>query len=293
MRPDVPDVTPYADVVSLKLDIVAALAPHSSGVLLDPVYGAAQAVAAGNLTRGTGLLVALEKTGYTGGTTARRTELLPDWSVAQIKRMGAAAVKLLVYYHPDADKAAAAQRALVAQVAAECCQHDITLFLEAMSYSVNLDAAKGSVPFARDRTRVVVETASKLSQLGADVLKLEFPVDASYERADSVWREACRRVSEASSIPWALLSAGVDFPTFLRQVEVACQEGASGYVAGRAVWQEAAGLTGEARARFLRGEAAHRLDALAAIARQYGRPWTDFHSPIPVAEGWYRSYGTM
>jgi len=41
-----------------------------------------------------GLLVSMEKTGYSGDSTARITELLPGWSVRKAKRMGASAVKL-------------------------------------------------------------------------------------------------------------------------------------------------------------------------------------------------------
>jgi len=297
MCPDAPDTVPYADVVALKLEIVTALAPHASGVLLDPIYGASQAVVAGAGTGAlpgrVGLLVALEETGYAGDTTARRTRLLPAWSVAQIKRMGASAVKLLIYYHPDTGEVAAAQEALVSQVADECRQYDIAFFLEPVSYGVDPDVPKGSASFAQGRTRVVVETARRLGRLGADVLKLEFPVDVAHEPDESAWRAACRLVSEASAVPWTLLSAGVDFPTFQRQVEIACQEGASGYLAGRAVWKEAVPLVGEARARFLREDAARRLDTLAAIADREGRSWTDFYPPQPVPEGWHRTYGGM
>jgi tagatose 1,6-diphosphate aldolase len=291
LRPKAPDTVPYADVVSFKLEVLGALAPHASGVLLDPIYGAAQAVVADDLPGQVGLLVAVEETGYAGDTTARRSNILPGWGVAQIKRMGAAAVKLLVYYHPGAGEATAAQEELVRQVASECHQQDIALFLEPVSYSVNPDVPKSSAAFAQDRARVVVEIARRLGPLGADVLKLEFPVDVVHEPDEAAWRSACRRVSEASPVPWALLSAGVDFDTFQRQVEVACQEGASGYLAGRAVWKEAVGLAGEARARFLREEAARRLDLLAAIADREGRPWTEFYPRQSVPESWYQTYG--
>ena len=291
MCPQAPDTVSYTDVVSFKLEVLGALAPRASGVLLDPIYGAAQAVAAGSLPGHVGLLVAVEETGYTGDAFARRGRIIPDWGVAQIKRLGASAVKLLVHYHPDAREVAAAQETLVEQIADECRQHDLPLFLEPVSYSVDPDVPKSSVAFAQDRTRVVVEIARRLGPLGADVLKLEFPADVAHEPDEAAWRSACRLVSEASPVPWALLSAGVDFDTFQRQVEIACQEGASGYLAGRAVWKEAVGLTGQERTRFLQEEAARRLDLLAAIADRAGRPWTEFYPPQSVPESWYRTYG--
>ena len=43
--------------------------------------------------------------------------------------MGASAVKLLIYYHPDASNVAD-QECLVADVAAACREHDLPLVLE-------------------------------------------------------------------------------------------------------------------------------------------------------------------
>ena len=82
------DVT-YQDMVDFKLDLCRAVGHVVSAVLLDPVYGASQAIAAGILPGHIGLLVSIEKTGYSGESTARITELLPEWSVKKVKRMGA------------------------------------------------------------------------------------------------------------------------------------------------------------------------------------------------------------
>ena len=91
-----------ADVlVEYKRDLTETLAPESTAVLLDPIYGAAQAIASGALPGDTGLLVSLEETGYESDAQGRVTTLLPDWSVEKIKRMGASAVKILLYYRPD------------------------------------------------------------------------------------------------------------------------------------------------------------------------------------------------
>ncbi len=43
-------------------------------------------------------------------------------------------------------------------------------------------------------------------------------------------------------MPWAVLSAGVDHATFLGQVEIAMQNGASGVIAGRALWKDGLSL---------------------------------------------------
>ena len=81
-----PDSVSYRQMVDFKLDLVSVIAPFASAVLLDPIYGAGQAVASGLLPGQTGLLVSAEKTGYSGDSTARITALLPDWDVKKAKK---------------------------------------------------------------------------------------------------------------------------------------------------------------------------------------------------------------
>src|SRR5687768_18184581 len=48
-----------------------------------------------------------------------------------------------------------------------------------------------------------------------------------------------------------LFRSAVDYETFLRQVIVACNAGASGIAVGRAVWKEAVTMNAEERSKFL------------------------------------------
>jgi tagatose 1,6-diphosphate aldolase len=212
--------------------------------------------------------------------------VLSGWSAARAKRMGASAVKLLVYYHPDSPKASEIEN-LVKQVADECIVHELALFLEPLSYS--LDPAKKKVA-PEDRRRVVIETARRLIVPGVDVLKAEFPLDIGVERDERVWREACEELSQVSSVPWVLLSASVSYDTYVRQVTVACQAGASGVAAGRAVWQEAPMLNVRARESFLRSTAAQRMMRLTELVDALAKPWTEFFAVPVVTPQWYASY---
>jgi tagatose 1,6-diphosphate aldolase len=89
-----------------------------------------------------------------------------------------------------------------------------------------------------------------------------------------------------------VLSAGVDFEVFTRQVGIACRAGASGYIAGRSLWKEGIPLPAAEREDFMRTVAASRLDRLAESAGRYARPWQDFFPGLAdsVQEGWYLSY---
>ncbi len=283
----------YQDVVDFKLDLCRAVAPSASAVLLDPVYGVAPAIAAGTLPGHVGLLVSLEKTGYTGGSVSRVTELLPDWGVAKIKRLGASAVKLLVYYRPDLGEVSARQRDLVARVSEECLVADLPLLVESVSYPV-----EGETPemFSERKPELVIEAARQLTELPFDVLKSEFPADIYYERDEAKLAAACKALNAASRHPWVLLSAGVNFELFKMEAEIAFSAGASGFLAGRALWQEATPISDRAeRLVFFNSTVQARLSQLTRLADSYGTPWyARLGSPDggfpPVKEGWYQDY---
>src|SRR5262245_1915332 len=136
LRPGAPESVGYDEMVEFKLAAVRALARDASGVPLDPEVGVAQAIGLGAMPGSTGLIVALEATGYEGPSTARRSRVLPGWSVEAASRLGASAAKLLLYYHPGAPTAAA-QEALLAEVAGACREADLGLFVEPLGYGLD------------------------------------------------------------------------------------------------------------------------------------------------------------
>ncbi|MFC2016678.1 tagatose 1,6-diphosphate aldolase [Chloroflexota bacterium] len=290
-----PDAVTYQEMVDFKLDLCRAVAPYASAVLLDPVYGATQAIAAGILPGHIGLLVSMEKTGYSGEKTARITELLPGWSVEKVKRMGASAVKLLVYFRPDLKEIASRQMELVARVADQCIKEDIPLLVEPVSYPVE-EVVVSAQKFADMKPELVIETARQITSLPIDVLKAEFPADIEFEQDEKKLLQLCKELDQASRLPWVLLSAGADYETFNEQVKIACKAGASGFLAGRALWQEGVKIRSrEKRMQFFIDTTAPRLNELADIVNKYGRPWYvkmgsnkgDFEA---ANEGWYEQY---
>jgi len=290
-----PAAVSYQEIVDFKLDLCQAMAPFASAILLDPEYGAVQAIAAGLLPGSKGLLVSMEKTGYAGASTARITELLPGWSVKKAKRMGASAVKLLVYFRPDLKDIASKQLDLVARLADQCIEEDIAFLVEPVSYPIE-GSGTSSEKFAEIKPGLVIETARQITALPIDVLKAEFPADIKFEQDEGMLLGLCQELNQASRLPWVLLSAGVDFDSFKKQVGIACKAGASGFLAGRALWQEGAQISSrKERMSFFQNIAAPRLKNLAEIADSYGRPWysrlgAENDRFTPLAEGWYRSY---
>jgi tagatose 1,6-diphosphate aldolase len=267
-----------------KLDVTSALAEKATAVLLDPEVSAAQAIAQHVIPKDVGLVVALESTGYTGDATARHARIIPSWSVEKAKRMGASAVKLLVYYHPDSSIAKEIEE-FTSKVVEDCQKYDLVLILEPLSYSLDENKKLTS----EEKRYVVVETARRLTPLNVDILKAEFPLDIN-GTDESKWLEACQEISSASLTPWILLSAAVDFETFVRQVTVACNAGASGIAVGRAVWKEAVEMTPDARADFLQTTARERLSRLTALCHALAKPWMAFYPTPQLDSHWYADY---
>ena len=276
----------YAQLAQVKNEIIGALAQSASAILTDPTYGLNAAL---TMSAKAGLLLALEKSGYSGDASYRKTELIPSWTPLKIRKMGANAVKLMVYYHPESGALATELEDFIRARTRECQRWDLPVFLEPMSYSLDPAVSKDSAAFAAKRAEIVIETARRLSRLGADVLKMEFPLDIKFNQNQADWRAACQQLSDAAATPWVLLSAGVDFAQFKPQAQVACEAGASGFLAGRAIWKEAATMSPAARAAFLQNTARARLGQLLEIAAG-ARPWTDFYAPPPSSAEWYEAY---
>lgn len=281
LNPHQPASVTAADLTRFKLEVVSRLSPYVSGVLLDPIYGTAQAVAGGILGHA-GLLVELEKADYQMNPLPLDVEIDPDWSVDKIKRMGADGVKLFYYYNQANAAHAARQDAVIRQVVESCRRCDIPLYAEPIFYPMQPGDPKRSG---------VVGAAQRGAAARADILKLEFPVDTDQETSVTIWEEACAEITAAVDVPWVLLSAGVPFDVFAQQLEVACKAGASGFIVGRALWGDAASIAeADMRRAWLAGEGCRRLQTLNTIAVQYARPWTACYSAPEVTVSWFKTY---
>ena len=285
----------YEEMVKHKLELCSSLANHASAVLLDPIFGAAQCISHGILPKNTGLLVSIEATGYPGGKERRLTNLLDYWSVDKIKRMGASAVKILVYYRPDLADLASNQLDTVNMAASECIKDDLPFCVEPLTYHIT-DKIHNPQELAALKEQLVIRTAREITALPIDVLKAEFPADLHYKQDKSELINLCRQLDTSSQVPWVILSAGVDFELFCQQVEIACQAGASGFLGGRAIWQEAM-LIDDARQRtqYLSIVAADRLKRLTEIANKYAVPWykkfgVTAQELTPTSKRWYQEY---
>ena len=286
------DPDSVARSVLAKWQLTRALAPHASALLTDPDLGLAAALATGALPGRTGLILCAEAEGYQSVADAHTvTELRPGWDARKIRLAGGDGLKLLWRYRDEVPEAAT-HRDLVRQVADECAAVSLPLIVEPIW--VPLEGEDLNDPGIRaKRVRGIVDYALLAQDLGADLVKTEFPgwVDTAKER--EVGAAACAEIDAGLDVPWLLLSAGVTYDQFMVQTEIASKAGSAGFIAGRAVWDVGAAEDALVREEGI-GVAAVRLARLTAVVHAHGRPWriagdadTALHDYPP---GWYSNW---
>jgi len=274
----------WEDIGRLKQVLIEELSPYASAMLVDPQY--ALPYAARSLDPAKGLLVTLEQFACEEGPGGRKTLPYPGWSVADIKRLGADGVKLMLWYRPDASADVLRhQQDLVEQVGRACREHDIAFLLEPLVYP--LGGASGGDTYHEDpgkRPEMVIDTVREFRQerYGIDIFKLETPVTARTipdpDDGTAAAAEAQRLYREIDGLldrPWVMLSAGAAMEPFRRILTYAFRAGASGYLAGRAIWWPATAEFPDwekFRAR-VRSEGVPYVERVQALLRQHGRPW--------------------
>lgn len=274
------------DFADFKMLLMKHVLPPASGLLADPGSSIGKGIAHRLIQGHQGILAPIEVTDYEIHPSQRDMNWIPGWSVAKLKRMGGAGVKMLLPYHPKSDTAEH-KRGTVQQIIDQCTEHDIPFYLEPIAHSLDPQKALSNA----ELLDIVLEMATTFAEMGVDVLKMQFPVDAKQSDDETEWQHACQQLNQACSVPWALLSAGVTYDTFERQAKIACQAGASGVIVGRAVWSEAIKLQEQARIDFLKTTAKERMQTLAQICADYASPWYERVEAPDASVTWYESYG--
>lgn len=312
------DIT-YHDMALAKWLVIEHLSPYFSATLTCPQYGLPEGIRF--LDRDSALLLAIEESGTKEGGFKNReklTNILDGWSVEKIKRTGADAVKLLLHYRPDSSKEIREhQENLVKMIGNEAKRLDFPFVLEPMSFPYKDDEIENEANFIRRKPEIVVKTVEEFSkpEYGVDILKLEFPVDLKfvddfcYGAFDGKEREAifsiddayefCESITDTSKVPWVILSAGVDIEEFLINVQIASESGASGFLAGRAVWKEFTKFFPniEDMSLWLKTTGVERyyklVDASSKAIPYYEHPVIQSFANLKIedeGEGWYLTY---
>lgn len=240
-----------------KLAVAQVLSPHASAMLLDREFGEAAMRA---VSDSCGLIEAADRLQQEPGKPVEETDFEPDFDPERAREQGVSGLKLLLLWRQDDDPAMR--------------EGMVKRFVDAAHSAGLLAILEGVVRPPRsgadwDREAALLRATRELGNLGADVYKAEVPYHGKGDAA--CIEDRCREMTEALPCPWVVLSQGVTVEDFPRAVEAACRGGASGFLAGRAVWSDIVG-SGDYRER-LRETSVPRLERLREIVRTHARPW--------------------
>src|SRR4051812_14835684 len=180
---------------AFKADLVETVGRQAGAVLLDPDVSLPHIVDRDVLPRDVGLLVRIEADGHVEHDGLHRSRLIPGLGARGARALGATAAKVMVFVRADREDLDGYTARLVRAALEDCRAADLLGVMELMTYPVEDESPDG---FAARKADLVLEGAVFLQECGAQVLKLEYPGSTS----------ACRRVTDALSVPWAVLSAG-------------------------------------------------------------------------------------
>jgi sulfofructosephosphate aldolase len=250
-----PDEGPIDDFRSAA---AAVLIPDASAILLERGF-LSRRHTVGAWTAHCGLIVAADHLVQPVGKPVEASHLDPPAADLALT-LGAPALKLLVLWH--------AGSANLEQVAM------VQSFIE-LAHSRSMIAIVEGIVRAGGAAHpptagVLVEAAARLSA-GADIYKAQVPIHGGDSPAEV--EALSRELTAAIRCPWVVLSAGVPAERFPEFVAASCRGGASGFLAGRAIW--GASITAPDQATHLQAHAAPRLRELAAIVDAEGRPWRE------------------
>ncbi|MBW3612441.1 MAG: hypothetical protein KY392_01115 [Chloroflexi bacterium] len=255
--------------VAFKLAVARILSPHASAMLIDAPEGFAPILEARALDPGCGLIVAADDLVQPFGGAVDDTGLDDSVDLVAAAEAGAVAAKLLVIWKPD--RSAEARADLVGRF----LERSRAAGLPGIVEGVVRPPSGTEEPDWSEREDALLEATAELGAHRPDLYKAQVPFNGRGD-PDSV-SEACRRMSDSLPCPWVVLSSGVTIDDFPAAVEAACRGGASGFLAGRAVWRDAIGPEPEPA---LRARSVPRLQRLGEIVDGAARPWTEAPRPV-------------
>jgi sulfofructosephosphate aldolase len=235
-------------LVSFKVAVARTLSPSASAMLLDIDYGVAPVLESRALVGGCALIVAADRLQQRPGGPVTETDIDERVDPGAVRALGAVALKLLVIWRDDARRER--RREMVERFVDLCADADLASVVEGI--------VRGPEGF--DREAAIVEAARELGAR-CDLYKAEVPL---FGRAslDAIAARS-RAITAVLPCPWVVLSQGVEIDDYPGAVAAACAGGASGFLAGRAIWRDVVGATPlEAQ---LRARALPRLVRLDAI----------------------------
>lgn len=250
--PDGPSSVTFDQLADAKADLVRHLGNHAPAILLDPEVALPRVVDDATLARDTALVVGMDASGAETVDGLKYTRFVDGVTARVVRDLGGDVAKMLFYMRPDRQGADSRVGEEIRSLVKACEEEGLLLIVEILTYRLEDESDED---YRAAFPQLIVDAARIAVECGSKVLKLPYPGSA----------EASAAVTEAAAgAPWAVLSAGVDHETFIKQVEIAVANGASGAMAGRSLWKDSLAVSPETRVELLTTRALPRLRELAA-----------------------------
>lgn len=257
--------TTSADLDGFRDLVVAAARDHVSALLLERGYLCRSGITRWPDDRPS-LILAVDDLRQELGAPAQDADLDAE-SVAVAPQLGATALKLLMPWMAGADdETHDRQAATVAAFVDAAHAAGLPALVEAIVHGGTHAGQQRATP------EELLAAAARLSR-GADVYKAQVPIHGGDAPADVT--ALAREMTQVVGIPWVVLSTGVPDERFPELVAASCRGGASGFLAGRAIWSRAVPAADEASTRALLEGSRADLGRLASIVDAEARPWTE------------------
>lgn len=255
---------PADDVLAaFKRAVATELGDIASGFLVDRDFGGLDILSDGLLDSRCGFILAADALTQAPGGPVEETGL-DDAALAAIAP-GVDAIKLLIIWRRDAQRSE--RVALAERFVAEARARGVLSVLEPVVRATPEEVAAGTW----DQEDAIRGAARELSPLGASLYKVQVPLGGAGSAREQL--AASEELAGDITGPWVVLSQGVERERFAPAVEAACRAGASGFLAGRALWSDVVGTDDVPRA--LRERARPRLERLIEIVDATARPWSE------------------
>jgi tagatose-1,6-bisphosphate aldolase len=243
-----------------KADITRYLASGAACVLVDPVCAVPSLVDEGILPRDTALLIGIDASGWdTSPEGYRISKMVDGIDARRVRALGGTGGKIMIYLRMDHEAPNAQNLATLKATIDDFAREDLLLVVEFLTYQLQGESRE---EYETIFPTLIQEGTRACLNVGSKVLKVPYPGS----------EEACAEVTRiAGQVPWAVLSAGVDHGVFLGQVEAAIKNGASGVIAGRALWKDCISLDRKVSKERLSTIGLSRLREIQEVIRRYHR----------------------
>lgn len=254
---------PDSQLTQFKVDVARELSPYASALLVDQEFGIDAIIDQKVLSPTCGLIAAADLLVGPAGGAATDTAVDKEVDPNRMRDLGSVGLKFLVLWRNDESPESRLQ--LVNEFNQLCEISGLPSIIEVI-VKPPTDTSRSF-----DREEELIIAAKEASHWKADLYKAEVPFHGEGDLL-AITRNS-QRITEAIGTPWVVLSNGVKAPYFADAVKACAQGGASGFLAGRAVWADIVGSKDIPGA--LRDVSIPRLEKLAEIVDYYARPWSD------------------